>query len=126
MKKLKVLLSNFSDDDNLNDSVMIIYNKYKKNKEKQNSSSELFENLNNEKKLSDENIKHDLSQEEIKININNNKVIHILDSITNCYLKLYSILENNSKVLSDILENIAAEDISIQVKKKKIVEIIKL
>jgi hypothetical protein len=34
MKKLKVLLSNFSDDNNLSDSVSIIYNKYKKeNKE---------------------------------------------------------------------------------------------
>jgi hypothetical protein len=125
MKKLKVLLSNFSDDDNLSDSVIVIYNEYKKNKKKDNFSFELFEDMNNEKKFSDENLKNDLSQEEIKIINNNKKVLNILDNITDSYLKLYSILENNNKVLTDILQNIEVDDISISVKKIKMVEIIK-
>lgn len=125
MKKLKVLLSNFSDENNLSDSVIIIYNNYKNKKKEKSSSSELFENITNEKILSEENLKNDLSQEEIKIINNNNKVLHILDSITICYLKLYKILENNSNLLTNILEKIEVDDISLQVKKKKMFEIIK-
>jgi hypothetical protein len=124
MKKLKVLLSNFSDENNLTDSVSIIYNKYKKYKENSNSS-EIFENINNTSRVSDENLRNDLSQEEIKINNSNNKVVNILDEITSLYLKLYKLLENNSKILSDIYEKIDIQDTQFSVKKNKLLEIIK-
>jgi len=124
MKKLKVLLSNFSDENNFTDSVSIVYNKYKMYKENSNSS-EIFEDVKMITKLSDENINNDLSQEEIKINNSNNKVVNILDRITNIYLKLYKLLENNSKILSDIYETIDTQDIKLSVKKNKLLEIIK-
>lgn len=165
MKKLKVLLSNFSDDNNLSDSVSIIYNKYKKERninneeisiEKQSfsidnprlsinslSQSEItFDQelalvtnpngtasyrLSNEiiDKLSDENLLNDLSNEEIKIQNNNDKVLNIMDKVSNSYLKIYKLLENNNKVLNDLLENINSENIKFSVKQQKLVEVTK-
>lgn len=168
MKKLKVLLSNFSDDNNLSDSVSIIYNKYKKERKINNDglSIEIFENkevINNDNprlsinslsqseinlgqeisvenrneiassrlsneiidKLSDENFLNDLSNEEIKIQNNNDKVLNIMDKVSNSYLKIYKMLENNNKVLNDLLENINSENIKISVKQKKLVDITK-
>lgn len=166
MKKLKVLLSNFSDDNNLSDSVSIIYNKYKKERKINNDglSIEIFENeevINNDRlsinslsqseiklgkeisvsnrneigsprlsneiidKLSDENLLNDLSNEEIKIQNNNDKVLNIMDKVSNSYLKIYKMLENNNKVLNDLLENINSENIKISVKQQKLVDITK-
>ena len=165
MKKLKVLLSNFSDDNNLSDSVSIIYNKYKKERninneeisiEKQSfsidnprlsinslSQSEIIFDqepalvtnpngtasyrLSNEiiDKLSDENLLNDLSNEEIKIQNNNDKVLNIMDKVSNSYLKIYKLLENNNKVLNDLLENINSENIKFSVKQQKLVEVTK-
>ena len=122
MKKLKVLLSNFSDENNLSDSIMIIYDKYKKNKKDkdENSSEKIFEINNKIDKLSDEYLRNDLSQEEIKIKNNNEKVINILDKISNSYLNLYKLLETNNKVYTDIFEQIDSENISLALKKEKL------
>lgn len=177
MKKLKVLLSNFSDDNNLSDSVSIIYNEYKNERKINNEglSIEIFENkevINNDRlstnslsqgntvvvnpqlkvisdrlsdqgfessvlrasprlsieiidKLSDENLLNDLSNEEIKIQNNNDKVLNIMDKVSNSYLKIYKLLENNNKVLNDLLENINSENIKISVKQQKLVDITK-
>ncbi len=133
MKKLKVLLNNFSDENNLSDSVSIIYSKYKKEKIKgkklnegggvNSFSYDLFDNNELMDKVSDENLLHNLSNEEIKIQNNNDKVINIMDKISNSYLKIYKLLENNNVLLTDILDNIESIEIMLSVKKKKLVDI---
>ena len=121
MKKLKVLLSNFSDENNLDESILIVYDKYKREKEDSNNSSDRIFEINNKiEKLSDENLKNELSQEEIKIKNNNHKVINILDKISISYLNLYKLLESNNKIFNDILEKIDSEDISLSLKKDKL------
>jgi len=134
MKKLKVLLSNFSDENNLSDSVSIIYDNYKKKKDidtqKKNSISieeiDLKININKKNSSStEENLLNDLSNEEIKIQNNNEKVFNIIDKVSNSYLKIYQLLESHSNLLTNILENINAENIMLSVKKQKLVTVTK-
>jgi hypothetical protein len=128
MKKLKILLSNFSDENNLSDSVSIIYNKYKKDKNNVNNGpnlKRLIKPIKEKSSSTDENLINNLSNEEIKIQNNNDKVLNIMDKVSNSYLKIYKLLESHHKTITDILMNINSDNIMISVKKQKLVNITK-
>ena len=85
-KDFRLLLS-FSEENDITDSITILYNNYKIRKKQ---SSPIYEN--NVELSSDRKI---LSIEEKKLEDNNEKVINTLNKITDCYLNLYKLLEYN-------------------------------
>ena len=115
-KDFRLLLS-FSEENDITDSITILYNNYKIRKKQ---SSPIYEN--NVELSSDSKI---LSIEEKKLEDNNKKVINTLNKITDCYLNLYKLLEYNLSLLTDILEKVESMDFDLNINKQKIIDLIK-
>jgi hypothetical protein len=115
-KDFRLLLS-FSEENDITDSITILYNNYKIRKKQSSPIYEKNVELSSDSKI--------LSIEEKKLEDNNKKVINTLNKITDCYLNLYKLLEYNLSLLTDILEKVESMDFDLNINKQKIIDLIK-
>ena len=115
-KEFKLLLS-FSEENEITDSITILYNNYKLRKKQSSPIYEKNIELSSDSKL--------LSIEEQKLEKNNKNVVNILSKITDCYLNFYKLLEYNLSLLNDILQKVESIDFDLEMNKNKLIDIIK-
>ena len=115
-KDFRLLLS-FSEENDITDSITILYNNYKLRKKQTSPIYEKNIELSSDSKI--------LSVEEQKLEINNKKVINTINKITECYLNLYKLLDHNLSLLTDILEKIESIDFDLDMNKQKLIDLLK-
>ena len=113
-KDFRLLLS-FSEENDITDSITILYNNYKLRKKQSSPIYEKNVELSSDSKI--------LSVEEQKLEINNKKVINTINKITECYLNLYKLLEYNLSLLNDILEKVESIDFDLDMNKQKLIDL---